>query len=253
MKNKIIIVLILALQICGAITFATINAKYLYGTSDDLFYFWRYGAFSLFGIIGGVVCYFIPLEKADRFYNKAVKRTIIAIASLAALLFILNLFFYFNDGLTLKDSVNAWLNPAAYANSNGYLILKNLQIREAAQLFGGQDIGFNGLFVNEMVLSYIIGTLGWVFFGIVLLSATFLSYTMLARSLKIQIPICRLIAVSIWVYITFSFIWNVCTVFNLVPFASCHFPFLSYDRFSLVFDLCLMGIFIRMLEPLQIR
>lgn len=246
MKNKIIILLIIALQICGAITFATINAKYIYGTTDNLFYLWRYGAFSLFGIVGGVASGFIPLERIGRFYNKTVKWTVITIASLAMLLFLFDLFFYYSDCLALKDHVLAWLDPTAYANSNGYLIVKNMQIREGAQIFGGQDIGFTKPFVSEMVLSYLIGTFGWILFGMVILLAAFLTYIMFIQSLEIQIPICRFIAMAILLYMAFSFLWNIAMVFNLVPLTSSHFPFLSYDRFSLVFDLCLMGVFIRM-------
>lgn len=246
-KNKMILLLILSLQICGAITFATVNAKYLHGKSDNLFYFWRYGAFSLFGIISGMICSTIPFEKMGQFYNKTVKWVAIMFALLAVSLFLFDLFFYYDHGFILKDCTLAWLDPIAYANSNGYLIVRNMQIREDAQLLGGQGIGFTGIFVSEMVLSYIIGTCGWILFGMVVFLAVCLMFKMFIRSIRIEITICRFIAMAIWVYIAFSFLWNIAMVFNIMPLTSSHFPFVSYDRFSLVFDLCMMGIFIRMI------
>lgn len=246
MKSKIIILIILAIQICGAITFTAVNAKYLYGTTDNLFYLWRYGAFSLIGIAAGIICSFIPLEKIDRFFNKAVKWTFVTIVILAVLLYLFDLFFYYDHGLVLKERILVWLDPDAYANSNGYIIMINRQIREGAQLFGGRDIGFIKLFVNDMILSYMIGTSGWVLFGAVILLSTLLVLKMSTESFKIEIPICRFIAMTIWIYIAVSFLWNIAMVFNIMPLTNSHFPFLSYDRSSLVFDMCLMGIFIRM-------
>lgn len=245
LKNRIIL-LILGLQICGALTFATVNPKYLYGTEDNLFYFWRYGAFSLFGIIGGIICYFIPFESMNKYLKNTVKWTIVTIVSLSAAIFLFHLFFYYSDGLVLKESTQAWLDPKAYINSSGYLIMKNMKIREMAQLFGGHNIGFDKLFANESILSYIIGTLGWILFGVVIFLSVALAYNMFIQGMKIKMPLCRFIAIATWVYIVFSFLWNSMMIFNLIPFAEIHFPFLSYDRFSLVFDLCLMGIFVRM-------
>ncbi len=245
-KNKSILLPVFILQICGIITFATMNTKELYGKWDHLFYFWRYGAFSLYGLIGGILCCFIPIEKLDRFFNKTVKRLIIVFAALAAVIFLADLFFYYSDGLVLKQRVLAWLDPLAYKYRNGYWAFRNQQIREAAQLLGGEDMVFIKSFAHDMVLGYIIGTFGWLKFGLVGFLALFLSYRMLKQVLCMNRPSYRFMATGIWIYITASFLWNIAMVFNWMPLGRSHFPFVSYARFYLIFDWCILGVFMRL-------
>jgi cell division protein FtsW (lipid II flippase) len=71
---------------------------------------------------------------------------------------------------------------------------------------------------------------------------------MFIKRLKTAIPICKFIASVILLYIVFSFIGNVAMLYNWLPVTGFHFPFVSYNRFTLIFDLCLMGILIRMTD-----
>jgi cell division protein FtsW (lipid II flippase) len=55
----------------------------------------------------------------------------------------------------------------------------------------------------------------------------------------------KYIAGLILIYFTYNIIANILTVFGFGIYNSSHFPFLSYGRFTLIFDLCLTGILMR--------
>jgi Bacterial cell division membrane protein len=241
LRNKYIIILILALQLCGAIIFSTVKAKYLYGTNDNLFYFWRYGAFSLFGIIGGIACYFIPLEKLDRIFSKPIRQIITVTA-----LLLYGLYWIGNNFYTLPYRISIWLDPYIDPNGAGYGIIHRIGVLQSAHIFGGIDAEINTHVSSEYILCYTAQRLGLVMICAVIVIMVVLVIFMFTICNKIAVPLCKFISFIILLYITFSFVWNIAATFNWLPVSSSHFPFISYNRFTLIFDLCMMGIFIRM-------
>lgn len=240
-KSKFIIVLILVLQLCGAIIFSTINAKYLYGTDNNLFYFWRYGAFSLFGIIGGIACYFIPIERLNRFFNKTIKWIVVLISTL-----LYGLYWLDNNFYSIPHRISIWLNAYSDPTGAGYGVINRHEILQSAQIYGGVDKGVNAYEINNYILSYIAQRLGLVMFCVIIAIMVILVIFMFIERKKITVPLCKFISLVIFLYITISFTFNIAMAFNWLPITNFHFPFISYDRFTLIFDLCLMSIFIRM-------
>jgi cell division protein FtsW (lipid II flippase) len=241
LKSKSILVPIIALQLCGAIIFSTVNAKYLYGTDDNLFYFWRYGAFSLFGIIGGIACYFIPVEKINRFFSKTVKWGVAAIS-----LLLYGLYWLDNNFYSIPHRISIWLDPYIDPKGAGYGIINRHEILQSAQIFGGVDKGVNAYDINNYILSYTTQRLGLVMFCIIIVIMAVLVIFMFTARKKITVPLCKFISFVIFLYITLSFALNITMTFNWLPVTNFHFPFISYDRFTLIFDLCMISVFIRM-------
>lgn len=241
LKSKYIIIPIFALQLCGAIIFSTVNAKYLYGTDDNLFYFWRYGAFSLLGIIGGIACSFIPIEKFNQFFNKTLKWGVAVI-----LLLFYGLYWLCNNFYSIPHRISLWLDPYIDSMGAGYGIINRHEIFKSAQLFGGVHKGVNAYDANYYILSYTTQSLGLVMFFVLIVIMLVLVICMFIEHKKITEPLCKFISFVIFLYITFSFAFNMAMTFNWLPLTSFHFPFISYDRYSLIFDLCIIGVFIRM-------
>ncbi len=233
----------MSLQLCGAVIFSTVNAKYLYGTEDPLFYLWRYCVFSLFGIIGGTVFYLIPVEKFNPYFNKSLKWIITVVPLVFYMLYWLD-----NNLYAIPQRISIWLNPYTDPMGAGYGVIQRLEGLQSARIFGGVHTGLDGNDAGRYVLSYTTQRLGLVMLSLIVAIMLVLIIFMFAAWRKTTVHLCKFIAFIIFLYITFSFAGNIAMTFNLLPVRVLHFPFVSYLRFTLVFDLCLTGLFIRVTE-----
>lgn len=240
LNSKSILIPILTLQLCGAVILFNTNTRYLYGTNDPLFYLWRYGSFSLFGIISGTACYLIPFEKLNSYFSKPDKWII----TVVSLLFY-GLYWLDNNLYAMPHKISVWLNPYMDSQGAGYGIIQRLEVFQSAKIFGGVHTGLSGNNAGRYVLSYTAQSLGLAMLSLVVAIMLVLITFMFAAWRKTTVQLCKFIAFIIFLYITLSSAGNIAMVFNLLPVASFHFPFISYNKLTLIFDLCLMGVFIR--------
>lgn len=243
LNNKSILIPILALQLFGALIFSNTDIRYLYGINDPMFYLWRYGSFSLIGFIGGSVCYLIPFEKLNPYFNKPLKLIITFVS-----LLIYGLYWLDNNFYAMPHKISLWLNPYIDPKGAGYGIIQRLEIFKSAKIFGGVHTGLNGNGTGSFILSHTAQNLGLAMVFLIVISTLILIILMFAACRKTTVQLCKFIAFIIFLYITFSFAQNIAMTFNLLPVTSFHFPFISYNRFTLVFDLCIMGVFIKVTE-----
>lgn len=241
-KNIFILSIIFALQICVGIIYSTVDSVYLYGTDDDRFYLWRFGAFSLFGVLVGAAVGRIPLEKLNRFWGgpqKWILSTIIAASVvLPCLSYILSSYG--------RRALSVWLNPSSDPDGSGYLYLYKSSMLRMSSLIGGSYSNLPPGYAKNDILVYAVSSIGIIpayliiVLGLALLAAFIFQYKM------ISVPICKYISALIVIYFAYAVIANSLSTFNMLPYNNSHFPFVSYDKFTLVFDMCLVGIFMRM-------
>lgn len=231
----------MALMLCAAAIYLTVDASYLYGTDDNLFYFWRFGAFSLFGLAGGAACCCLPLEKLGRFWNMRKKIIITsAIAALAILYCMARL-----SSPSVQRALTIWLDPNMDPEGAGYMYLHKFAFIQGATAFGGTYHNLRPGATSRDILSYALRSIGIVPTLIIVALGITLIATLLAAYMKMPSSISKYVSALILLYFSYHVVVNTLSSLRLLPYNNAHFPFVSYNRVTLIFDLCLLGVFAR--------
>jgi len=241
-----------ALQSCALITFSTVNAKNLYGTNDGFFFFWRYLAFSVLGIVGAAVSYYIPIERVNRFWTKSKKRIASGVIAFGA---VIGWFIAITTDSVYLRQLQLWMNPNIDPSNSGWEFLHRHDILTAAQWFGGNDPIEASGYMNGRILQYILTRLGLAMFLFVFILMVMLLAFMAAKRLKMKkynVPFNNFLATLIITFYTICFISNVARLFHWLPVYWMSLPFVSYDRVMLVVNLCLLGLFLRAVNPKEV-
>jgi len=149
-----------------------------------------------------------------------------------------------NRYIYILERYTAFLNPKASEDVN-YMLQRSL---ESIRLGGmwGQGFGAENTMIryiqNEMVFTYLIYSLGWVF-GIAIIMLTLLLIIRvinMARTLKDVYA--RGLVVGLFSIIGLHFVWNILMSFGLLPMNSMTMPFVSYGGTNGIIELMVMGL-----------
>lgn len=147
------------------------------------------------------------------------------------------------------ERLKFWLYPELDPMGSGYQPLQMQIIRENASLIGSG--GFNAHPIESLpepiydtVLTFIVGSMGWLAGVLLILIIGFMIIRMFSAAMKVQESYGRLVTLSIAAMFTMQFVYNIAMNLGYVPLTGMPLPFVSYGGSNLVINAAMMGIFL---------
>ncbi|MHC1746958.1 MAG: FtsW/RodA/SpoVE family cell cycle protein [Cellulosilyticaceae bacterium] len=131
----------------------------------------------------------------------------------------------------------------------GYQVIQLQKMRESASLVGNgglnaHPIGYFPEPLQDTILTFILGSMGWVASGILVFMITMVVIRMFRAAMKIQDSYGRLVNLSIATLFSIQFIDNIAMNLGLFPLVGVSLPFVSCSGTSIIIDIALIGIFL---------
>ncbi|OBZ15625.1 FtsW/RodA/SpoVE family cell cycle protein [Bacillus sp. FJAT-26390] len=216
-----------ALQLGKMVLFYILVPMYLYIKANSLHDFFLYGI--------GLMIMLLFVAKAYKF----VMASLASFIAVGAVLITLNPYRYKNAW----ERYTTFLNPA---NADiGYAAKRSMEAIRSGGMWGqgfGAQINTLPYIQSEMLFTYLIYSLGWVFGGaIILVTLLFIVRTIrLIRELKDSYA--RGMVTGIFSIIGFNLIWSILMSFGLLPINATNMPFVSYGGTNGIIELMAMGL-----------
>lgn len=160
---------------------------------------------------------------------------------------IIYIMYYKGDYLT--ERMQAFLHPEWDPKGNGYLPSVMKAIRENATLIG--DGGFQAVDIryfpeptNDMIFTFILGSMGWLIGCLVIGIIGCIIVRMFCASLKVTESYGRLISMSITSFFALQLVYNIAMNLGYVPQIEMTLPFVSYSGTSMIMNMMLLGLFL---------
>lgn len=142
---------------------------------------------------------------------------------------------------------HVWYRLAGFVTRNSDSIYQTQRSVEAIQGGGmwGQGLGavYDRLpfYNSEMLYSYLVYTLGWVFGCITIVLCLAFVVRLTGMALKLRDTYARTMVVGIVVVFGIQFAWNLLMSFGLMPISSTTLPFVSWSSYTIV-ELAVVGL-----------
>lgn len=162
---------------------------------------------------------------------------------------ILGIVWVMNYNVYMVERIKGLLYPASDPRGYGYLPSVMKEIRESATLIGNGgfqaiDIAYLPEPTNDVIFTFIIGSMGWLIGFIVLIVIAGIIIRMFQASLSITEGYGRLLNLGISSLFTIQFIYNTAMNLGYVPQTAISLPFVSYGGTSIIFNMALIGLFL---------
>ncbi|WP_054025859.1 FtsW/RodA/SpoVE family cell cycle protein [Bacillus sp. FJAT-28004] len=143
-----------------------------------------------------------------------------------------------------------WERYTAFLRSNAsedasYMMQRSLELIRAGGMWG-QGFGVESPTIryiySEMVFTYLIYSLGWVFGIAIVMLSLLLIGKVIGMARKLKDAYARGLVVGLFSIIGLHFVWNILMSFGLLPMNSMTMPFVSFGGMNGIIELMVMGL-----------
>ncbi|MBB6671233.1 FtsW/RodA/SpoVE family cell cycle protein [Cohnella nanjingensis] len=151
---------------------------------------------------------------------------------------------YRTHSASFWQRIDAYLNPGAHADDRGFLTLRSLEALRSGGLWG-QGFGIPNrrlpYVTDELVYSYLVYSLGWVF-GIVVAGIALLFIVRTVRmGVKLQDRYAKGLVVSLSAVLGIQLVWTMLMCTGLLPSLSMTLPVMNWNA-NTVIELAVVGL-----------
>ncbi len=228
----------------SALAYTQVDGSYLYGTDDNLFFFWRYGFYGLLSLGCVALGAWLPLYKLARFW-KGIRAVVLGIVCYlpVAYYWVEEVWFYVHSG-----RVALWWGPNTEPDGMGYLYAFKEASFSQVKVLGTSNVAVNQSIVTDLFGDFCLYVLG--FLPTLLLFGALLSMmgVLIWRTAHRKDKFTRFVCGYILLYFTSNSLLNTLFALNASPFVPSLFVFVSYSpKYQLLWGL-LLGVVLGLLR-----